>query len=104
MELRIARDLIVGLRINMMFIRVPLIVPTGVYCDNQGVAKNTIVTKSTFNKKHKSIKYHVVCKKAAAEILYIGKEYTATNFADQLTKLMPYLRNNDLFRHIFYDY
>merc|ERR1712127_1017188 len=41
--LRIARDLIVALRIKLKSIGVPLLGPTNVYCDNQGVMKNTSV-------------------------------------------------------------
>ena len=62
MALRIYRDLIVELRIKLKSVGFPLIVPTDVYCGNQGVAKNTSVPKSTLNKKHNSINYHVVCK------------------------------------------
>ena len=58
--LRITRDLIVELRIKLNSIGVYLIGPTDFYCDNQGVAKNTSVPKSTSNKKHKFINYHDV--------------------------------------------
>ena len=78
--------------------------PTGVYCDNQVVAKNTIVPAYTLNKNHNSIKYHVVHEAAGAVILRIGKEDTATNMADPLTKFMSYLRKNELLGKILYDY
>ena len=90
MALRIYRDLIVELRIKLKSVGFPLIVPTDVYCGNQGVAKNTSVPKSTLNKKHNSINYHVVCKAVAAGIILVVKEDTATNLADPLTKLIPY--------------
>ena len=77
---------------------------TGVYCNNQGVVKNTNVPKSTLNKKHNSINYHVVCEAAAAGILCAVKEYAATNLAEPLTNLMPNLRMNKLLGHILYDY
>ena len=104
MALRIARNIIVELRIELKYIRVPLKGPTDVYCDNQGVAKNTSVTESTLNKKHNSINYHVVRKAASAGILRVGKEDTATNLADPLAKLMTYSQNNELLGHILYDY
>ena len=88
MELRIARDLIFELRIKLKSIRISLKGPTDVYCNNQEVMKKS-VTKSTLNKKHKSINYHVVCEAAASGILLIGKEDTATNLAEPLTKLVP---------------
>ena len=100
MALRIARDLIVELRIKVRSIGVPLKGPTGVYCYNQGVVKNTSVPKYTLNKNHKSINYHVVRKAVAAVILHVGKEDNATNLADPLTKLMPYSQKNKLLVNI----
>ena len=90
MALRIARDLIVELRIKVRSIGVPLKGPTGVYCYNQGVVKNTSVPKYTLNKNHKSINYHVVREVAVDGILRVGKEDTSTTLANPLTKLMPY--------------
>ena len=78
--------------------------PTDVYCDNQGVAKNTIAPESMLNKNHNSINYHVVRKAVAAGILHVGKEDTATNLVDPLTKLMTYLQKNEFLGHILYDY
>ena len=94
MALRIARDMIVESRIKLDYIRVPLKVPTDVYFNNQGVVNNMNVPESTLNKKHNSINYYVVLEAAAAGILRVGKEDTATNLADPLTKLMPYSQNN----------
>ena len=47
-----------------------------VYCNNQEVVKKTIVPKSMFNDKHKSINL------VLAGILRVGKEDTATNLDD----------------------
>ena len=41
--LRIARDMAVKMRLKLMSVGVPLLGPTNVYCDNQGVVKNTSV-------------------------------------------------------------
>ncbi len=70
--------------------------PTNVYCDNQGVVKNTSIPKSTLNKKHNSINYHIVREAVAAGILQVAKEDTATNLADPLTKLVPYSHKHNL--------
>ena len=88
--LRILRDLIVELRLKLKSIGVPLLGPTNVYCDNQGVVKNTSIPESTLNKKHNSINYHGVREAVAAGILRVGKEDTACNLADPLISLMPY--------------
>ena len=82
--------MIVESNIRLKFIKVPLKGPTYIYCDNQGVAKNTIAPESMLNKNHNSINYHVVRKAEASGILRVGKEDTATNLADSLTKLMNY--------------
>ena len=104
MALRITRDMIVELRIKLNPIGVPLKVPADVYCDNQGVVNNTSVTEYTLNKNHNSINYHVVLKAVAAGILHVGKEDTATNLVDPLTKLMTYLQKNEFLGHILYDF
>ena len=102
--LRIARDLIVEQRLKMKSIGIPINGPANVFCDNQGVVKNTSIPESTLSKKHNSINYHVVREAAAAGILRVGKEDTETNLADPLTKLMPYTKKQGLLGQILYDY
>ena len=102
--LRIARDMAVEMRLKLMSIGVPLLGPTNVYCDNQGVVKNTSIPESTLSKKHNSINYHVVREAAAAGILRVAKEDTNTNLADALTKLMPYSQKHSKMGCILYDY
>jgi hypothetical protein len=57
---RIARDLLVALRIRLKMFGVPINGLANVFCDNQGVVYNTSIPESTLNKKHNSINYHVV--------------------------------------------
>ena len=102
--LRMVRDGIVEMRIKLKAIGVPLLGLANVYCDNQGVVKNTSVPESTLSKEHNSINFHIVRKSAAAGILCVGKEDTATNLADPLTKLVPYSRKQELLGQILYDY
>ena len=102
--MRIARDLIVEQRLKMKSVGIPISGPANVFCDNQGVVKNTSVPESTLSKKHNSINYHVVREAAAAGILRVGKEDTETNLADPLTKLMPYTKKQGLLGQVLYDY
>ena len=88
MALRIAKDLIVALRYKLRMFGVPVDDPTRVFCDNQGVVKNASLPESTLGKKHNAINYHAVREAAAAGILQVGKEYTKTNLADFLTKVL----------------
>lgn len=102
--MRIARDIIVEMRIKLKSIGVPIIGPADLLCDNQGVVKNCSIPESTLQKKHNSINYHIVRESAAAEILRVGKEDTNTNLSDALTKLMPYSKKQGLLGNVLYDY
>ena len=102
--LRIARDLIVEMRLKLRSIGVPLLGPANVFCDNQGVVKNTSIPESTLSKKHNSINYHVVREAVAAGILRVAKEDTETNLADVLTKLLAYSRKQALLGGLLWDY
>ena len=82
------KDLIVALRYKLRMFGVPVDDPTRVFCDNQGVVKNASLPESTLGKKHNAINYHAVREAAAAGILQVGKEYTKTNLADFLTKVL----------------
>ncbi|KAL7551326.1 hypothetical protein ACHAWF_014512 [Thalassiosira exigua] len=88
--LRIARDIIVANPLKLKSIGVPILGPVNLYCDNQGVVKNTSIPESTLSKKHNSINYHIVREAAAAGILRVRKEDTEMDLADANTKLMPY--------------
>jgi hypothetical protein len=94
--MRIARDLAVKTRLKLKSIGIPLAGPANVYCDNQGVVKNTSIPESTLSKKHNAINYHVIRESAAAGILRVAKEDTETNLADALTKLLSYSRKTGL--------
>ena len=102
--MRIARDMIVELRLKLKSIGVPMVGPANVFCDNQGVVKNTSIPESTLSKKHNSINYHIVREAAAAGILRVAKEDTVSNLADALTKLQTYRRKRELLGHLLYEY
>ena len=100
--LRIAKDLIVALRYKLRMFGVPIEGPANVFCDNNGVVKNTSLPESTLTKKHNAINYHVVREAAAAEILRVGKEDGMTNLADLFTKVLTADRRHALCKHIMY--
>jgi hypothetical protein len=102
--MRIARDMIVELRLKLKSIGVPMVGPANVFCDNQGVVKNTSIPESTLSKKHNSINYHIVREAAAAQILRVAKEDTVSNLADALTKLQTLNRKKELLGELLYDY
>jgi Reverse transcriptase (RNA-dependent DNA polymerase) len=94
--LRIAKDMIVALRIKLKMFGVPLEGLANVFCDNQGVVKNTSIPQSTLNKKHNAINYHSVREAVAAGIIRVAKEDSETNLADILTKRLSADRQKQL--------
>jgi len=84
--MRIATELIIGLRNDLRMLGIPLLGPANVFCDNQSVVLQTTLPSSTLKKKHNSIAYHKVRESVAAGILRVAKEDTTTNLADVLTK------------------
>ena len=100
--MRIAKELIVGMRYKLRMFGVPIVGASNVLCDNRGVVKNTSVPSSVLNKKHNAINYHAVREAAAAGIIRVGKEDTETNLADLFTKLLPRSRRNDLISQFTY--
>ena len=101
--LRTAWDVIIALRYKLRMFGVPLDGPAQVYCDNQGVVKNTSIPESILSKKHSAINYHAVREAAAAGVLEVHKEDTQTNLADLFTKVLPADRRRDLLGSILYN-
>ena len=100
--MRIAKEMIVGLRYKIRMFGTPIDHPTDVLCDNRGVIKNTSVPSSVLSKRHNAINYHSVREAAAASILRVGKEDTQTNIADLFTKMLPRERRNELLSQFTY--
>jgi hypothetical protein len=101
--LRHAKDIIVALRYKLRMFGIPLEGPAQVYCDNQGVVKNTSIPESVLSKKHNAINYHAIREAAAAGVLQVHKEDTATNLADLFTKVLPADRRRELMGSILYN-
>ena len=101
--LRTARDMIIAMRYKLRMFGVPLDGPAQVFCDNQGVVKNTSLPESVLSKKHNAINYHAGREAAAAGILQVHKEDTQTNLADLFTKVLPADRRRDLLGSIVYN-
>ena len=87
--MRIAIELIEGLRYKLRVFGVPIDGPCNVLCDNESVVKNVKRPESACKKKHNSIAYHKARESIAAKIIRVAKESGLTNLTDILTKLMP---------------
>ena len=72
------------------------------FCDNNGVVKNTSIPESTLMKKHNAINYHAIREAVAAKIIRVGKEDGLTNLADLFTKVLTADRRRALCEFILY--
>ena len=77
--MRIARDLILALRIKHKCFDIPIDGPANVHCDNNGVVQNMRIPESALSKKHNAINFHVLREAAATGMLYIGKKDAEPN-------------------------
>jgi hypothetical protein len=73
--MRVALELIEGLRYKLRIIRSAIEEQTSVFCDNQAVVSTA--SESTLKKKHVALNYHRVCEAVAAATVRIAKEDTA---------------------------
>ena len=87
--MRIAIDMIEGLRYKLRMMGVKLQGTCNVFCDNNAVVLNLSVPESVLKKKHAAVNYHRTREKIAAGIIRVAKEDTATNIADIMTKCLP---------------
>ena len=90
-----------ALRYKLRMFGVPIEGPCNVFCDNNGVVKNTSIPESTLMKKHNAINY-VIREAVAAKIIRVGKEDGLTNLADLFTKVLTADQRRALCEFILY--
>ena len=98
--LRIATELVQGLRYKLRMMGVPLEGPTLMYCDNESVTKNALVPESTLSKKHNAICFHKVRESVAAGWIQVGWIKSEKNLADLFTKVLSNPRRQELLKHM----
>ena len=101
LAMRLAIEMIEGLRYKLRMMGIPLAEACAVFCDNSAVVTNTR-PESTLKKKHAAINYHRVREAIAAGTIKVAKENTQTNLADLLTKLMSGPKMKELLQHILW--
>ena len=94
--MRIAIEMIEGMRYKLRMLGVPIDGPCDVFCDNDSVVQNVTRPESPIKKKHNSIAYHKARESIAAGIIRIAKEDGVTNIADIFTKLLAAPKLKDL--------
>jgi Reverse transcriptase (RNA-dependent DNA polymerase) len=94
--MRIAIEMIEGLRYKLRMMGVAIDGPCNVFCDNNAVVINSSCPESMLKKKHAAINYHRAREAIASGVIRVAKEDTATNVADMLTKCLsgPALREH----------
>uniref|UniRef100_A0A7S4AMN0 Reverse transcriptase Ty1/copia-type domain-containing protein n=1 Tax=Pseudo-nitzschia australis TaxID=44445 RepID=A0A7S4AMN0_9STRA len=95
--MRIAIELVEGLRYKLRMMGVPINGSTNMYCDNESVVTNVTRPESPCKKKHNSVAYHKARESIAAQTIRIAKEPGDSNPADLMTKLM----GGEVFRNHF---
>jgi hypothetical protein len=100
--MKVAIDLIEGLRYKLRMMGIPLNGSTSVFCDNESVVKNSTAPESTLKKRHNAIAYHRSREAQAAGIIRVAWESGETNIADLLTKLMPGPRLKELVGYVLW--
>ena len=100
--MRVAIDLIEGLRYKLRMMGVPIDGATKVFCDNDSVVKSTTRPESTLKKKHNAINYHRAREAQAAGHIQIAWIETNENLADALTKVTVGARRMYLFTRILW--
>ena len=98
--LRIATELVDGLRYKLRMFGIPLEGPARVFCDNEGVVKSSSFPESALKKKHCSIAYNKVRESVAAGKLLMFYESTNSNLADLLTKVLSHTKRQGLVQAI----
>ena len=100
--MRVAIDLIEGLRYKLRMMGVPIDGSTKVYCDNDTVVKTTTRPESTLKKKHNAINYHRAREAQAAGHIQVTWIDGTENLADALTKVIVGERRHYLLRRILW--
>ena len=80
----------------------PIHGPTDVFCDNDGVVKNTMALESVLKKKHLSICYHFVCECSAKLVARISHIPTNFNLSDLATKVLDQDKGKEIVRQLLY--
>jgi hypothetical protein len=100
--LKIATEMIQGLRYKLRMMGIPIDGPARVLCDNMSVVHNTTAPESMLKKKSNAIAYHFVQENVAMGVIKIAYERSETNLADALTKVQSAPVRQNLMRQILY--
>ena len=87
--MRIAIEMIEGLRYKLRMMGVDIDGPCNVFCNDNTVVLHSSNPASVLKKKHAAVNYHRVREAVAAGTICTAKEDTVTKITDILTKCLP---------------
>ena len=99
--MRLAVEMIEGLRYKLRMLGVPIAGPTSVFCDNNSVV-TSMTPDASMKKKHCQVNYHRVREACAAGVICVAKEVMHSNLADILTKSLGPKKIKELIAHILW--
>ena len=89
---------IIGLSFKLRMFGIPINGTANVLNDNLSAVGNSSKLESTLNKKHSLVAYHLVRWNIVAEVIKVGWIKMTLNLADALTKRLPVIKRDKLFR------
>jgi hypothetical protein len=100
--MKIATEIIRGLRYKLRMMGVPLDGPANVLADNDSMVKNSTIPTQTLQKKHNAICYHYVREAVATNVMRIAYIPTTENLADMFTKTLGATKLHGFIQKILY--
>lgn len=100
--LRVATEMIKGMRYKLRMMGIPIDGPANVLVDNETVMKNSTIPSSTLQRKHNAICYHYVREAVVSVILRIAHIPSDQNLADMFTKMLGATKLHAFSQQILY--
>jgi hypothetical protein len=100
--LKVATEIIKGLRYKLCMMGISIEGPANVLVDNETVMKNSTIPSSTLQRKHNVICYHYVREAVASNILQIAHIPSEQNLADMFTKVLGATKLHAFCQQILY--
>ena len=94
--MKLAIELIKGLRHKLRQFGMPIDGPASMCCDNEAAHKNVSTPESALSKKMHGVSYHFCREAVAADVVRVAKEGTLSNLADLFTKVMGKVKRDDV--------
>ena len=102
--MKIAIEMVEGLRRKLRMMGIPIEGPTDAFCDNESVVKNSSRPESVLKKKHNAIACHRCREAQAAGITRVAWENGECNLADSFAKPLSGPRMKQLVSRVLWQW